>query len=212
MSSVVVQHRGWVATIRLFVRPPRTGAQHCELCGAPIPSDHPHLATSMSRQLLCCCAACAVLLGDSDRQKYRRVPERCQRLVAFQMTDVQWDSLLIPVGIAFFFKSTADGRMVALYPGPAGLTESPLDLTAWDELVAANPVLAEFEPDVEALLVNRLATAHEYLRVPIDQCYALAGLIRATWRGLSGGGDVRGAIQDFFSRLRADGVEGHTHA
>jgi hypothetical protein len=111
--------------------------------------------------------------------------------------------LQIPIGIAFFFKSTPQSRVVALYPGPAGVTESLLDLSAWDELQAGNPVLAELEPDVEALLVNRVDGAHDYYQVPIDQCYALAGIIRARWHGLNGGADAWTAIRAFFAGLRA---------
>ena len=47
--------------------------------------------------------------------------------------------------------------IVALYPSPAGATESELELAAWDALCAANPVLDRLEPDAEALIVNRLA-------------------------------------------------------
>ena len=59
-----------------------------------------------------------------------------------------------------------------------GATESLLELDAWRELEAANPVLATLEPDVEALLVNRARGARRHWIVPIDDCYALVGLIR----------------------------------
>ena len=64
--------------------------------------------------------------------------------------------------------------------------------------MAANPVLAELEPDVEALLVNRARGAREHWLVPIDDCYALVGLIRTRWRGLSGGEEVWREIDAFF--------------
>lgn len=201
------RHRGWVASIHLFVRKRSIFAQHCELCGTEIPPDHSHLAALTSRQVLCCCSACAVFLSNRDHPKYRRVPKCSQPLEDFHMTDAQWDSLLIPVDIAFFFRSSADGRMVGLYPSPAGVIESLLDLTAWDELVVCNPVLAEFEPDVEALLVNRVGGAREHFRVPIDQCYGLAGLVRTTWRGF-GGGDVPEAVRGFFARLKENASGG----
>jgi hypothetical protein len=38
--------------------------------------------------------------------------------------------------------------------------------------------------------------------VPIDECYKLVGLIRAHWRGLSGGTEVWREIQSFFSALK----------
>lgn len=38
--------------------------------------------------------------------KYRRVPRRVRYLPEFQLTDAQWDSLAIPIQMAFFFHST----------------------------------------------------------------------------------------------------------
>jgi hypothetical protein len=38
--------------------------------------------------------------------------------------------------------------------------------------------------------------------VPIDRCFALVGLIRTHWRGLSGGAEAWQAIRDFFAQLR----------
>jgi len=154
-----------------------------------------------NRKLLCCCQACALLFGNHDDGKYRAVPRSSQHLSDFRISDAQWDALLIPIGIAFFFKSTPESRVIALYPSPAGATESLLDLAAWEELAADNPVLAQLQPDVEALLVNRVDSARDYYRVPLDQCYALVGLIRARWHGLSGGADVWNAIHEFFTGL-----------
>jgi hypothetical protein len=69
-------------------------------------------------------------------------------------------------------------------------------------LVANNPFLAELEPDIEALLVNRVHGACEHYLAPIDRCYALVGLIRTKWRGLSGGDEAWKAIDGFFAGLR----------
>ena len=63
---------------------------------------------------------------------------------------------MIPIGLAFFFRNSVAGKLVAIYPSPAGPTESLLDFAAWDDLVQNNPVLKEMEPDTEALLVNRV--------------------------------------------------------
>lgn len=114
---------------------------------------------------------------------------------------------MIPINMAFFFNSAADQKIVALYPSPAGPTESLLTLESWEEIVKENPILQEMEPDVEALLVNRVASARnhaiaEYYIVPIDECYKLVGLIRAHWRGLSGGTEVWEAIGQFFTSLK----------
>ena len=90
---------------------------------------------------------------------------------------------------------------MAVYPSPAGGTESLLTLEAWSQLEEENPVLRELEPDVEALLVNRVGHTRGYYRVPIDECYRLVGLIRASWRGLSGGAEVWEEINRFFADL-----------
>ena len=108
----------------------------------------------------------------------------------FTLSDTQWSAFQIPIDMVFLFRSSATGRPVAIYPSPAGPTESLLSLEAWNDLAERNPVLAELEPDVEALLVNRTQGAREYYRVSIDRCYALVGLIRKRWRGLSGSAEA----------------------
>ena len=92
--------------------------------------------------------------------------------------------------MVFLFHSTPPAGRSRSIPSPAGATESLLSLDAWSQLVANNPALTELEPDVEALLVNRTKGAREYYRCTIDRCYALVGLIRTHWRGLSGGTEV----------------------
>lgn len=92
---------------------------------------------------------------------------------------------------------------MAFYPSPAGATESLLDLEGWEMLLHTNPVLNGLEADVEALLINRVQSASEHYIVPIDACYQLVGLIRMTWKGLSGGVEAREAIAQFFEEIRA---------
>ena len=84
------------------------------------------------------------------------MPELARELADFHLSDPEWDALGIPIDLAFFCQSSSEERVVAFYPGPAGPTESLLDLDAWSAIVANNPALAELEPDVEALLVNRI--------------------------------------------------------
>jgi hypothetical protein len=157
-------------------------------------------------RLVCCCDACALLFSGGQQTRYRAIPRDAYRLADLRLSDAQWDSLLIPINVAFFVFNSAAGRMMALYPSPAGATESLLPLETWDEIVGDDPVLASLQPDVEALLVNRLGAAREYYRVPIDQCYRLVGLIRTRWRGLSGGREVWDEIDRFFADLRARAI------
>ncbi len=77
-----------------------------------------------------------------------------------------------------------------------------MTLEAWQALTEDNPVLRDFEPDVEALLVNRTKGARDCYRVGIDECYKLVGLIRTHWRGLSGGTAGLGEIGRFFADLK----------
>jgi hypothetical protein len=197
--------------LRRFVRP-RTAVERCELCSAELPPDHGHLVEPQTRQMLCACQACSILFSGQADTKYRRVPRRVRYLPDFRLTDAQWDSLLVPIGMAFFFHGTAAAKTLALYPSPAGATESLLDLESWDEIVRDNPVLKEMEPDTEALLVNRVREAREYYLVPVDECYKLVGLIRAYWHGLSGGAAVWEEIGRFFAELREkSGVKGDVH-
>ncbi len=176
------------------------------MCSAELPPDHQHLVEPLSRQLICACQPCSILFSGDAEMKYRRVPRRIQSLADFQMTDAQWESLMLPISMAFFFHSTPAGKIVALYPSPAGPTESLLDLESWDEITHDNAVLKKMEPDVEALLVNRVGNAREYYVVPIDECYKLVGLIRARWRGLSGGTEVWTEIKEFFDGLKQRAV------
>jgi len=189
-----------LAALRQFARP-RARQERCEMCGAPLWPRHAHLIELKSRRLVCACDACAMLFVDDRAAAYRRVPRESAPLADFRLSDAQWESLLIPIGLAFFFHSTPAGRVVAVYPSPAGATESLLQLETWQSLVADNPVLGELQPDVEALLVNRLGQSRRYYRVPIDQCYQLVGLIRLHWRGLSGGSDLWKEVDEFFDRL-----------
>jgi hypothetical protein len=206
------------ATLRQFARAKRP-LERCELCSAGLAQEHPHLVEIALRQILCACDACATLFDGMTGSKYRRVSRRAQLLADFQMADGQWEDLLVPINMAFFFRSSIEDRIVALYPSPAGAVESLLPLDAWTEIVQQNAVLRQMRPDIEALLVNRVGHAHELARAeyyiaPIDDCYRLVGLIRANWKGLSGGTEVWVEIGRFFSdlRSRADIVTGVANA
>jgi hypothetical protein len=117
--------------LRQFTRVRRSTArevERCEMCSAGLAPEHPHLVELVSRQILCACDACAMLFDGMEKSKYKRVSRQAQRLIDFEMTDSQWESLLIPINMAFFFHSSADRKMIALYPSPAGAVESLLPL------------------------------------------------------------------------------------
>lgn len=197
-------------------RPP---AERCELCSRELFPGHAHLVEPESHKLLCACDACAILFDAQVNAKYKRVPRSVRFLGDFELTGAQWESLRIPIEMAFFFHSSPRGRMIVLYPSPAGAIESLLSLDTWEDIVRVNPVLRDMRADVVALLVNRVGAVrgsnlHEYYLVPIDKCYELVGLIRAHWRGLSGGTEVWREINAFFSNLKkqSGGQCGVSHA
>ena len=211
-SNPPTEEQPW-ATLRRFVRP-RAPVERCELCSAALATIHPHLLEPSSRQLRCCCDACAILFSDQQAGRYRRVPARIEALPDLNLDDEHWADLHLPIDLAFFVRSTAAGRVQAFFPSPAGATESLLTLEAWKGLAEENPVLHTLEPDVEALLVNRMGTTRDYYRVSIDECYKLVGLIRKNWRGLSGGAEVWGEIGRYFTALdeRSNPTGGTLHA
>lgn len=191
-----------------FARRPRN-VERCELCSVELVPQHPHLLEPTGRKLLCACDACALLFSGRAGARFKRVPRYVHLLADFQMSDGQWDSLMIPIKMAFFFRSSPEGRTIVMYPSPAGATESLLSLEAWAEIVRDNPELDTMEADVEALLVNRIGhargfSAPEYYILPIDECFKLVGLIRLHWKGFSGGTEVWQEIARFFDELKSE--------
>jgi hypothetical protein len=175
----------------------------CELCPLTIPEDHKHLLQLEERRIVCVCATCwAMRSGDAE---YRPVGNRTVWLEDFALTDEQWAAFGLPIGLAFLMISSVSGGVVALYPSPAGATESELDLEAWAAVCAANPAL-ELEPDSEALIVNRLAEPPQHLIAPIDKAYGLVGVVKSNWEGISGGSGVGPSVTAYLDDLRARAV------
>ncbi|MGI8470046.1 MAG: DUF5947 family protein [Pyrinomonadaceae bacterium] len=204
-SNAENQSANLIAALRRFASAPAAVAaatEKCDLCSVILADEHQHLFEPKNRQLLCACDACSILFSGNAETKYKRVPRRALFLPDFELSDMQWNDLLIPIEMAFFFHSTPAQKTVAFYPSPAGTVESLLELDTWAEIETANPILQKMEADTEALLVNRTGGKREYFIAPIDECFKLVGLIRTNWRGLSGGAEVWQAVEGFFGDLQ----------
>lgn len=189
--------------LRRFAGPPPDEPERCEMCAVPLPDGHRHLVDTAERSLACACTACAHLFqhGGAARGRYRLVPDRYLADPDHTAEAGAWELLQIPVGTAFFFRNAALDRLVALYPGPAGATESELDPATWEQVLGAGRLAGMLEPDVEALLVHRDRGRSECFLVPIDVCYELVGRMRLHWRGFDGGARARAELDAFFDHV-----------
>ncbi|HET7625003.1 MAG TPA: DUF5947 family protein [Verrucomicrobiae bacterium] len=201
MNSNSSAQQSMFAMLRKFAQP-RGQAERCEFCSLELNSEHRHVLETATRKISCACDSCA-LRFDNVVGQWKLIPRDARRLPDFQMTDPQWESFSLPINLAFFFHSTPAKKIIALFPSPAGATESLVQLTTWETLVLENPVLSEIQSDIEALLVNRLNSSRDYFLAPIDVCFELVGIIRLHWRGLSGGEKVRTEIEKFFAKLNS---------
>ena len=206
-DAVAARRRaGVVSGLRGLARAPARTRQQtdeaCELCGVGIAENHRHLLALSERRIVCACEACwAMRSGEGD---YRPTGNRTVWLPGLDVPDDLWASFQIPIGLAFFMESTVTACVVAMYPSPAGATESELHFDSWTRMRSLNPVLDNLEPDIEGLIANRLAEPPMYVIAPIDRCYALTGTVKASWEGISGGPGVEAAVGQFFEYLRGE--------
>ncbi|SBS78891.1 conserved hypothetical protein [uncultured Mycobacterium sp.] len=192
-------------------RAPEPIGERCEMCSEAIADEHQHVVNVAGRQLMCVCRSCHLLFTDGSAElRYRSVPDRYLAFPRFALDRRAWEALQIPVGLAFFFRNSALDRTVAFYPGPAGATESELDLGAWNAISGADPRVGLLADDVEALLVrvpDDEANPPECYLVPIDACYEFVGRLRMLWHGFDGGQQTHEFIDGFFARIAARSKE-----
>ena len=183
-------------------RPPE--GERCDFCAEPLGAEHGHLIELAARRILCSCRPCHIVFQPSGaaQGKYRTIPTRYREVAEFAVEDATWDALQLPIGLVFFFYNSAEGRVVAFYPSPAGATESLLPLEQWDEIAARYPEFASIEPDVEAILIQRNREVSRCFLVPIDAAYELVGLIRTCWKGFDGGQEAHQRIAAYFEKVR----------
>ncbi|MFE7189634.1 DUF5947 family protein [Kitasatospora sp. NPDC057541] len=177
--------------------------ERCAFCGQGVPPSHRHLVDTEEQTLTCVCTACGLLFRRPAAAggRYRHVPDRHLAETGHRIDERAWAAFGIPVGTAFLFRNSRQDRLVLLYPGPGGATESEPDEAAWRSALGGSRLAAAMEPDVEALLLRRTDTGIHCLLVPIDTCYELVGRLRRCWKGFDGGAEARAELDAFFARL-----------
>ncbi len=190
--------------LRRFAAPRQPQPERCELCGVVLADvGHRHLVDTDKRALACACTPCALLFEQpgAGRGRFRTVPDRYLADPDHRLDPGAWELLQIPVGVAFFFRNAALDRLVALYPSPAGATESELDPSTWQSVLGTSLLARLLEPDVEALLLRRSEGRTECYLVPIDICYELVGRMRLLWQGFDGGAEAQADLRAFFAQV-----------
>ncbi len=189
----------------LATAPAHDDETRCELCAAPVGAAHAHVVDLEERALLCACKPCSLLFERQQDGRYRTVPRRVLVQPSLALTSSRLAALGVPVQLAFLFKSSRHEQWTAVYPSPAGPTESALRSADVEQLGETCALVRALAPDTEALLVygRRAQVVLECFLAPIDDCYQLVGRIRRAWRGFDGGDDARRDIEAFFTSLRA---------
>lgn len=190
--------------LRRFLTERSAPPERCGLCAASVAdTDHRHLADTEQRSLVCACPSCFLLMErpGAGAGRFRPVPARYLTDPGHRLDVRAWDTLRIPVSVAFVFRNTALDRLVALYPSPAGATESEGEPRALTTVLGGSALAGLLEPDVEALLLRRTADDCACYLVPIDICYELVGRMRRLWQGFDGGAEARAALDEFFARV-----------
>ncbi len=201
MTDAVASSRLRDLARRPVPAPTAPAADRCDLCAEPLPPDHRHLLDLAGGEARCACRACALLFDrrEAGGRHYRLLPRRRLRLSGFAIDDQLWAALGVPVGLAYFVREGASGEVRVGYPSPLGAPRATVDPAVWAELARGLPPTAELADDVEALLVNRARGASEHWIVPLDDCFRLVAVVRAHWKGLTGGREAWARIESFFS-------------
>lgn len=164
-----------IAALRRFVDV-AADAGVCDVCGSALAEDHGHVVKAGVAS--CVCANCG---GDKMGKAGRVV------VVSEDAGDV-FAGLGVPVDVAYVVRDAQRGLLIR-YPSPAGIVEGP-----------APADVGEFDVD-EAMLFATLHNRVVQLRVPLAEAFAVTGLLRAGWSGLSGA-QARADVAVHIAQLR----------
>jgi Family of unknown function (DUF5947) len=104
-------------TFRRFNRT-RPAQKRCELCDIGLQEDHRHLLEISNGRIVCACDACALRFQAADEGRFKLIPRSIRSLPELDFNDGAWESLALPINLAFFLRSSAEGKIKAIYPSP----------------------------------------------------------------------------------------------
>ena len=125
MSPEAGQRAELVTALRRLRAPAPAGApaaapaERCELCRTTIPENHRHLLHLVERRIVCVCPTCwSLRSGDPE---FRPTGARTLFLEDLVVPEDVWARFSIPIGLAFFMRSTTvePGRGDVPQPGRA---------------------------------------------------------------------------------------------
>ena len=163
------------ATLRRFVRS-RAAVERCELCGLELAPEHRHLLEMAKRKITCACDPCALRFTDVVDGRFKLIPRDARVLPDFRIDRR-----------AMGGSRAADQSRLSLSRFGRGKNHGALSGAGGSDGIApaarglANAGASRirrwrgWQPDVEALLVNRVGEAREYFIAPIDACFELVG-------------------------------------
>jgi hypothetical protein len=115
-QGAVASERGLTpfATLRRFASPRivQERRERCELCCAALPSEHRHLLEVATRNIVCACDACALRFQAAAAGRFKLIPRDAHALPGFRLADPDWESLALPINLAFFFCHSLSNKMM----------------------------------------------------------------------------------------------------
>jgi hypothetical protein len=159
--------------LRKFVA--RASNERCEMCSCALPAKHGHLVDIDDGRIVCACGGCGVLFLEG-KGRYQLVTRQASLIAGAELAAPAWAALGIPVGLACIVRR-GDG-VFALYPGPAGRAEQPIDPKDWEATVRGEPALYALS-HTDGILLSRLSHGPGIGRVSVDLCYELVARLIA---------------------------------
>ena len=157
--------------------------EHCELCGRRSPPTHRHVLELATRDVKCACRPCGLLFERAEQ--HEADPDRRPR----PTVDDVWE--ICGCRSTSRSSSAPTATTKAFYPSPMGPTESLLTVRCRRRARGRRRGAARQPRARRAGSGSCRSTS----------AYALVGLIRTHWRGLTGGADVWRELDQFFDGL-----------